>query len=120
MITSKYFNEEEFQACNPPCSLQDMKQSTMDKMDKAREIYGRPIYLNCAYRSSEHDKVKGRSGTGSHTLGYALDPRCENSSDRYDLVIALLNAGFKRIGIAKNFIHADDSPGHSQNVIWTY
>ena len=120
MITSEYFTEKEFQKCNPPCSLQDMKQSTMDKLDKAREYFGRAIYLNCAYRSPEHDKLKGRSGTGAHTLGHAIDLRCNNSRDRYDLSIALLNAGFKRIGIAKNFIHADDSPHHAQNVIWTY
>lgn len=120
MITSKYFSEKEFQRCTPSCSLQDMKQSTMDKADKAREFYGRPMSPTCGNRTPEWDLSKGRSGTGAHTEGHAIDFKCTNSQDRFDMVIALLNAGFKRIGVAKTFIHADDSPGHSQNVIWTY
>lgn len=45
MITSKYFKEEEFNRCSPSCSLQDMKQTTISKLDTAREIAGIPFVL---------------------------------------------------------------------------
>lgn len=73
MITSKYFKEEEFNRCSPSCSLQDMKQTTISKLDTAREIAGIPFVLTSAYRSPEHDRSKGRSGTGAHTIGRAID-----------------------------------------------
>ncbi|NDV46269.1 peptidase M15 [Paludibacter sp. 221] len=120
MITSKYFKEVEFQQLTPSCSLQDMKQSTMSKLDTAREIAGIPFVLTCAYRSVEWDKSKGRSGTGAHTLGQAVDIRCNSDANRWKIVNALIRAGFKRIGIAKSFIHADDSEQHTQEIIWMY
>ena len=120
MISSKYFKEEEFSRCSPTCSLQDMKQTTMSKLDTAREIAGIPFVLTSAFWSPEHDKNKGRSGTGTHTLGRAVDIRCNASGNRFLVVNALLKAGFKRIGIAKNFVHADDLEMHDQEVIWLY
>lgn len=118
MTTSKYFKEKEFQACSPACSLQDMQQTTMSKLDTAREIAGIPFVLNSAYRSSEHDIQRKRSGTGAHTLGRAVDIRCNADRNRYLVVAALIHAGFKRIGIYKTFIHADDSQNHTQEIIW--
>ena len=120
MITSKYFKESEFERCSPACSLQDMKQSSVDRMDRAREIAGIPFVLNSAFRSPEWEKSKGRTGTGAHTNGCAWDIRCHTSTNRMAMVAALLEAGFTRIGIAKNYVHADDDPTKPQNVIWHY
>lgn len=120
MITSKYFSESEFNRCSPSCSLQDMKQTTISKLDTAREIAGIPFVLTSAYRSREWDQSKGRSGTGAHTLGKAVDIRCNTSRNRFLIVNALLKAGFKRIGVAKTFVHADDSETHDQSVMWLY
>lgn len=120
MIKSKHFKESEFKRCVPSCSLQDMKQSTMNRFDTARELAGIPFVINSAYRSPEWDKSKGRSGTGSHTLGQAIDIRCHSDSNRFKIVSALIRAGFSRIGISKTFIHADDSASHKQEIVWTY
>lgn len=120
MITAKYFSEEEFKSCSPSCSLQDMKQTTMSKLDTACEIAGIPFVLNSAFRSSAHDRSRGRSGTGAHTLGRAVDIRCNTDRNRFLILEALLKAGFHRIGVSKTFIHADDSQGHSQDIVWLY
>ena len=120
MITSRHFKESEFQRCVPACSLQDMQQSTMDKFDRARDIAGIPFIMTCAKRTSAWDKAKGRSGTGAHTTGHAGDIKCLADATRWKIVNALIEAGFKRIGIAKTYIHADDSPNHTQEVIWLY
>ena len=120
MITAKYFNESEFKACSPSCSLQDMKQHTMDKLDAARKLAGIPFVLNSAYRSQAWEKEKGRTGTGAHTAGCAVDIRCNASANRFKIVQACLLAGFTRIGIGKNYIHVDDDPTKPEQVIWHY
>lgn len=120
MITSKHFSEKEFKRCSPSCSLQDMNQETMHRFDSAREIAGIPLVIDSAYRSSQWDKGRGRSGTGAHTLGRAMDIRCNVNHNRFLIIDALLKAGFTRIGIAKTYIHADDSPEHDQQVAWMY
>ncbi len=119
-ITAEYFTEREFENCSPACSLQDMRQETMNRLDEARRIAGIPFVLSSAYRSSAWDKERGRSGTGAHTLGCAVDIRCASDAARWKIVDALIAAGFERIGIAKTFIHADDSDMHSQRVVWVY
>ena len=120
MITAKYFNESEFKACSPSCSLQDMKQHTMEKLDAARKMAGIPFVLNSAYRSPQWDKSKGRSGTGAHTTGCAVDIRCNTSANRLKIVQACLSVGFTRIGIGKTYIHVDDDPTKTPNVMWHY
>ena len=120
MTTAKYFKENEFRACSPACSLQDMRQSTMNRFDRARGIAGIPFVLNSAYRSPEWELAHGRSGKGAHTHGCALDIRCNTSANRMRIVYGLLMAGFTRIGIGKTYIHADDDETKPQNVMWHY
>ena len=120
MIKSKYFKEAEFRACSPSCSLQDMQQHTIDKLDTARGLTNIPFVPNSAYRSKEWEKSKGRTGTGAHTVGCAVDIRCSSSANRFKIVNACLIAGFTRIGIGKNYIHVDDDPTKPQEVIWHY
>lgn len=119
MIEARNYKEYEFQQCNPPCSLQDMDQSHMHMLDNARDIAGIPFKLKSAYRSEEWDLSKGRSGKGDHPQGKGTDIECTNSSDRWKIVTALIEAGCKRIGIAKNFVHAGSGNG-AQDVIWLY
>lgn len=120
MITSKYFKEGEFQRCTPSCSLQDMSQRTMEKLDAAREMSGIPWVLNSAYRSVEHERKMGRNGTSSHTKGCAVDIRCNDSATRHKVIFCALAVGFRRIGVGKTYIHLDDDPTKAQNVIWHY
>jgi hypothetical protein len=97
-----------------------MNQATMSKFDTAREIAGIPFVINSAYRSPVWEKAKERSGTGAHTLGRAIDIRCNTDRNRFLIINALLKAGFTRIGVEKTYIHADDSPGHTQQLVWLY
>ena len=97
-----------------------MNANTLARLDTARDLAGIPFVLNSAYRSPAHDRSKGRSGTGAHTLGRAVDIRCNTDGNRFRIIQALMKAGFRRIGIAKTYIHADDSPNHTQNITWLY
>lgn len=120
MITSKYFAEAEFKRCSPSCSLQDMSQELMSRLDKARAQAGIPFVINSAYRSVKHEKSLGRTGNSAHTRGLAVDIRCNTSLNRYKIVLALLAVGFQRIGIGKTFIHADIDNSLAHPVIWHY
>jgi hypothetical protein len=51
----------------------------------------------------------------------AADIACDNSRDRFELIKALIEAGFKRIGVRKDFIHVDvDFPDKPGRVMWLY
>ena len=97
-----------------------MNQAFMNKLDRARELAGIPFVITSAYRPPEWDKAKGRSGTGAHMTGVAVDIRCNTARNRFLIVQALLHVGFNRIGIADSFIHVDGSETHDNMVIWTY
>ena len=60
MITSKYFSEKEFNRCTPSCSLQDMNQEFMNKLDQLRELAGIPLVMNSVIRSVQYEKSKKR------------------------------------------------------------
>lgn len=120
MIQSKYFKEEEFKKCTPSCSLQDMDQEFMTKLDQLREEAGIPLVLNCAYRSPAWEKSKGRSGSGDHPQRKGVDIRCNDSSNRYKILKAAFKLGFRRIGVAKTYIHIGTGSNLSDDVVWMY
>ncbi len=117
---ARYFNDSEFRKCSPSCSIDDMDPEFMATLDRIREKAGIPLVLNSAYRSSAYDKSKGRSGTGAHTEGRAVDIRCNTDSNRYKIITAALACGVTRIGIGKTYIHIDTSRKLSRGVVWHY
>jgi hypothetical protein len=112
-----YFPEKDM-ACKC-CGVSKMQPSTIEKLNKAREIAGFPFKINSAYRCEKHNKAIG-SNSIVHPLGYAADISCTESRKRFIIIDALLKAGFRRIGVHKQFIHADDCPTRDQDVVWFY
>lgn len=117
---AKYFKDYEFLQCSPPCDVSQVSPGSLDRLDKARAFAGIPFIVNSAYRSSEYEKKKGRSGSGAHTRGCAFDIRCTDSRSRFLIVMSAIEAGFTRIGIAKTFVHLDDDASLSHPCIWLY
>ena len=116
----KYFSEKDFTRCSPPCSMQDMSESFLKKLDKARLKAGIPFVLTSAYRTYGHEISKGRDGSSSHTKGLAVDIRAISSTERFKIVIALNEAGLNRIGIGRTFIHVDGDTDKPKNVMFHY
>lgn len=115
-----YFTEKELNNLTPSCSLMDMDEQFMKRLDFARTIAGIPFVLNCAYRSKEWDITKGRDGNSYHCKGRAVDIRCNDSQNRAKIIYSCLNAGFKSIGLYPTFIHVDDRfrNDSSHSIIW--
>lgn len=107
MVKLRYFKDEEFRNATPSCSLEDMDEKFMQKLDDARSICSYKFVINSAYRSEDYEKSHGRSGSSSHCKGLAVDISCLTSIARLRMILALLAVGFRRIGIYPNFIHVD-------------
>jgi len=120
MITSKYFKEEEFKKCSPPCSLQDMTQDHMNLLDRIRARYGKAMILTSAFRSVAWEKSKGRSGSGDHPNRTGTDIVSKDGTSKMGIIKAAIAEGCNRIGIHKDFIHIGSGKTLPQNVVWLY
>lgn len=113
----KYFKPEEFAKCIPACCITDLNPNLLEMLDEAREKAFVPFIINSAYRSKEYEINKGRTGTSSHCKGLAVDVECDDSIDRFLMIKALIEVGFRRIGIYETFIHVDIDET-KPNCIW--
>lgn len=115
-----YFEYSEFDSPDQEGSYEHMDVDFLNKLAQARKIAAVGFKITSGYRSPAHNaKVGGVKGS-SHTNGHAVDIYAPTSTQKYLIINALLQAGFNRIGVAKNFIHVDDDPSKAEDVIWTY
>lgn len=89
-------------------------------IDEVRTKFGRPLKINSDYRTKEENKKAGGKPTSAHLKGVAIDTSCINDRDRFDLIVAIIECGITRIGMAKTFIHFDMDFDKDQRVIWLY
>lgn len=93
--------------CVPSCKERQLHSRLIDTLKLAQAYFGENFHINSAFRSLTWESSKGRSGKSSHCKGLAVDIATKDHEYRRRLVLALSLAGFKRIGIASTFIHAD-------------
>jgi len=115
-----FFEYGEFNSPDAPDSYEQMDVAFLNKLTKAREIASIGFKITSGYRTPEHNEKVGGVPNSSHTLGHAVDIYAPTSRQKYIIINALLQAGFNRIGVAKNFIHVDDDPSKNEDVIFTY
>lgn len=122
-------------ACRCGCGLMNMNADFMEKMEKLRLHYGRPMAASSGTRCSVHNqKVSTTGPNGPHTTGHALDIGIYGV-DALELVEKAFDIGvgpgkaFTGIGINQKgpvdgrFIHFDDLTAAEAKVrphIWTY
>ena len=102
-------------------------QDFMDKVERLRVLYERPLPVNSAARCPEWNmQVSGTGRTGPHTTGRAIDLGVSRG-DAYRLLDLALKLGFTGIGVQqkgdKRFLHLDDlpdAPGQPRNTLWSY
>ena len=114
----KYFNSSEFDSPDVPGSGKNMQHSTLLMLCEARKIANIPFKINSAFRSVAHNKAVGGVANSAHLKGYAIDIATPNGKNQKQVVKALREAGFKRFGVYKNFVHADNDPRKKQLVAW--
>jgi uncharacterized protein YcbK (DUF882 family) len=115
-----FFEYSEFDSADESGSYINMDVGFLNKLSKARELAAIGFKITSGYRSPAHNAKVGGVPSSSHTIGRAVDIYAPTSRQKYIIINALLQAGFNRIGVAKNFIHVDDDPSKDEDVIWTY
>lgn len=100
--------------CGKCSGDQTLAPKLYDMMNVTRYYYGKPLYVTSGYRCKLHPKWS------ENHEGFAVDFHCGDSRHRFELITAMLKAGFTRVGIAKDFIHGDITPNKDQEVIWLY
>lgn len=110
----KYFELSEFNCKH--CGENEMDKNFLERLDNAREIAGVPFPINSGYRCPIHNANVG-STSKNHPSGKAADIKAIDSQTRMKIIRGLVLAGFKRIGVAKTFIHADTMDGEA---CWFY
>lgn len=114
----KYFTLSEF-ACKCGYGLLAVDPDLLPLIDLARTISGVTYKINSGCRCPAHNQAVGGSPTSSHLAGLALDIACSNDRQRGALLNGLINAGFRRIGLARTFIHVDIDPAKPA-AVWLY
>jgi len=115
-----FFEYREFDSPDIKDSYKYMNVGFLNKLTEARKKAAIAFKITSAYRSPEHNAKVGGVPSSSHTNGCAVDIYAPTSRQKYIIINALLQAGFNRIGVAKNFIHVDNDASKSEDVIWTY
>jgi len=130
-IESPHFKLSEF-ACKCDCGLANPNPRLVRWLNRAREIADVPFVVTSGSRCRDHDREtyeklgKKWPGMSSHLpkgddrFTDAVDIRTLTSGNRFVILGALLEAGFKRIGFGNGFIHADVDVHKMDEVMWDY
>lgn len=113
------FKPYEFDSPDAPGSGMNMHLSTLQMLQQARTIAGIPFKINSGYRTKAHNAKVGGVKNSSHTRGYAIDI-ATTTATQPKIIAALRSAGFRRIGIYKSFVHADNDPSLPTPATWYY
>lgn len=115
-----YFEYKEFDSPDLEGSYKLMDVDFLNMLAEAREIANTPFKITSGYRTESHNEKVGGVIGSSHTLGHAADIYAPLSTQKFRMMEALIEVGFTRIGVSKNFIHVDNDPSKSPLVLWTY
>ena len=99
-----FFTDDEMRC--PCCEKMLMDLAFMKQLNMARWIAGFPFVVNSGYRCPEHNAKLG-STSENHVRGMAADIHCLNSNYRFRMILGMIGAGIRGIGIYKTFIHGD-------------
>lgn len=119
----RHFKLAEFDCkCGTDCGKTgaDMDTKFLAWIVEARDLAGVPFVITSGIRCKFWNAHEGGSSTSSHLKGLAADIKCGESPGRYEMLNALLELGFSRIGVRKDFIHVDLDGDKPNDLIWLY
>lgn len=118
---STNFTDDEFRC---PCCGEMINNLAfkyfLSHLQDARTIAGIPFVITSGYRCPEHNKRVGGTSNSSHMEGVAADIAVKDNHSRMLMIKSLLDAGFMRLGIGTNYIHADMDTEKMQALVWVY
>ena len=109
------FNLSEF-ACKDGTPVPDLFLPNItelaNNLQVLRDVLGKPIYINSAYRTVEHNQKVGGSPKSQHLIAKAADIRTSSLRPKEisDVIEGLIKEGKMKqggIGIYNTFVHYD-------------
>lgn len=124
-----YFGPKEF-ACKDGCGLNCMDPAVIKELNIMRHRCGFPFKVTSGCRCAKHNRKEGGKATSAHKKKkdgrcHGVDIKIGTSSRRDRFLEAVYHrraegGGFRRIGIAKTFIHVDNDITKPQGVTFLY
>ena len=117
----QHFLPSEFK-CGCGCGLgfESMQTDTLELLDACRALANVPFVITSSIRCVAHNNTVGGGDRSAHITGHAVDVRAIDSNTRHRILSAAFRLKVPRIGIARTFIHLDNSPHLAADVLWLY
>lgn len=117
---STHFSSREF-ACGCGCGYDDISLDLVAMLEMIRDAVGSsPLRVSSGCRCQRHNQDVGGAANSAHLRGTAVDLYVTDADQRFRLVAAAIQAGIRRIGVARTFIHLDIDKELPPKVFWTY
>lgn len=103
----------------------EMHPVFMQRLQHLRNLYGKPMRVTSGYRDKTHPAERGKTVSGAHSLGRAVDVAV-SGPEALTLLRLALPLGFTGIGIKQHgegrFLHLDDVPNGElpRPTLWSY
>lgn len=91
----------------------------LENLEKVRQLYGRPMRINSAYRCEVNNRLVGGEPGSFHLTGSAVDVAITGSVERFQLVKAAIDSNATGIGVYPRWIHIDFGKRSFGSCIWT-
>lgn len=118
------FKSSEFECGCNKCETQYLEEELVQKLQKVRDIYKKPIKITSGYRCPTHNKNIGGAKNSSHVSGMAADIQPNITTlDELDELYDICYTIFDNIGDGRNrgFIHVDTRSAKSTGKrTWIY
>ena len=112
----RYFRRHEFGQGEPDV---EPDPDLVRMLDEARAVAGIPFVITSGLRTRARNSKVGGAPNSAHLTGHAADIRCPTSRHRMLMIEAMLEVGFRRIGVRyPAHIHVDTRQDLPQDVIW--
>lgn len=114
------FQAWEFDSPDAPGSGEQMQRDFVLVLDAIRIRLGMPLIPTSGYRTPAHNDELGAKPNSAHLSGWAADLAIRSDLMRERVVELAIEAGIRRIGIAKTFVHLDLHPTLPSPRLWVY
>ena len=104
----------------PHGSRENIDLSLVAALEMLERKSGLELEFSSGYRCKACNAAAGGVKNSAHLRGFAVDIIAGNSAERYLILHNAISMDFRRIGIAKTFIHLDVDTKLNQDVLWLY
>lgn len=104
---STNFKVKEFDCkCGKYCKVTVVHPELVEKLQKLRNHFGKPVIINSGYRCAPHNRNVGGAAASQHLFGKAADIVVKGVSPE-EVARVASSIGFTGIGVYNTFTHVD-------------